>query len=210
MTEVDPRTQATRRRLIDATIDTIREQGITHTSARTIAATGGVNQALVFYHFGSVNALIGEACLVNTRERVELLGPRFDAVRDFAGLVAVARELHASESASGNVTVLAQVLAGAQSNPELAAVVGQALSLWTDRVTEVLQRLLTATGFETILDARGFAGLVASAFIGIELLEPTGIVEAPDAALDRFAGLAGVIDGLGPLARRAVRSTLKP
>jgi len=62
----DPRTLATRRRLLDATMQTIREQGMAKLSARTIAATGSVNQALVFYHFGTVDGLVAEACHVLT------------------------------------------------------------------------------------------------------------------------------------------------
>ncbi|EWM11480.1 LOW QUALITY PROTEIN: TetR-family transcriptional regulator, partial [Kutzneria sp. 744] len=56
----------TRQRLIDGAIETIRQHGIAGTSARTIAATAGVNQALVFYHFGSVNDLLKAACLAAT------------------------------------------------------------------------------------------------------------------------------------------------
>ena len=57
----DPRTLQTRRRLVDATMQTIREQGIAKLSARTIATTGGVNQALVFYHFGTVDGLVADS-----------------------------------------------------------------------------------------------------------------------------------------------------
>ena len=67
----DPRTLQTRRRLVDATMQTIREQGIAKLSARTIATSGGVNQALVFYHFGTVDGLVAEACRVTTAERVD-------------------------------------------------------------------------------------------------------------------------------------------
>ncbi|HWF41120.1 MAG TPA: TetR/AcrR family transcriptional regulator, partial [Acidothermaceae bacterium] len=52
----------TRRKLIDGTITTLRDKGIAGTSARVIAATAGVNQALVFYHFGTVDQLIDAAC----------------------------------------------------------------------------------------------------------------------------------------------------
>jgi AcrR family transcriptional regulator len=206
----DARTTETRRRLIDATMETIRVQGIATVSARTIAATGGVNQALIFYHFGNVTTLIGEACLASVSERVATFGPRLDAVTTFAGLVDAAMTLHAEERELGNVNVLAQVLAGAQSNPELAEVTGRALRVWTDKVEEVLARLLAASPIGEAFDAKTLAHLVSSTFIGLELMGST----VPDAdqdlaGLERLVVLAELIDDLGPIARRAVRATLR-
>ncbi len=70
----------TRQRLLDAAVETIREQGITGTSARTIAATAGANQALVFYHFGTVDNLLVEACSRATAARVAHYRPQLDFV----------------------------------------------------------------------------------------------------------------------------------
>jgi AcrR family transcriptional regulator len=60
----------TRQRIIDAAVETVRREGIVGTSARAIARTGGFNQALIFYHCGSVNDVllagldcISDACM---------------------------------------------------------------------------------------------------------------------------------------------------
>ncbi len=50
--------QDTRDRIIDAALRTVRDEGLVRTSVRQIARTGGFNQALVFYHFGSVEELL--------------------------------------------------------------------------------------------------------------------------------------------------------
>ncbi|CAN5305629.1 TetR family transcriptional regulator [soil metagenome] len=206
------RTADTRQRLIDAAIETIRTHGIAHVSARTIAATGDVNQALIFYHFGSVSGLLGEACLATTASRVEEFRARLDDVHDFAGLIVVAQQIHAEEKLRGNVQVLAQVLAGAQADVELAAIVGQSLKLWTDHVEEVLGRLLASSPFGDVVDAHALAQLVSATFVGLELMEPTRTtVEGESlAGLEKLERVAAVVDGLGPLARRAIRATLKP
>lgn len=47
---------ATRAKLLAAAADTVREQGAAAASARVIAARAEVNQALIFYHFGTVSA----------------------------------------------------------------------------------------------------------------------------------------------------------
>ncbi len=52
----------TRTKLLEGALRTLAEQGIAKTSARSVAAAAGVNQALVFYHFGSVDELLAAAC----------------------------------------------------------------------------------------------------------------------------------------------------
>src|ERR1700736_5345951 len=48
----------TRQALIDAAIETLKSRGFAGTSARAIGKQAGCNQALVFYHFGSVVELL--------------------------------------------------------------------------------------------------------------------------------------------------------
>lgn len=209
MTE-DPRATETRRRLIEATIETIRTQGIAKLSARTIAATGKVNQALIFYHFGSVDKLLGEACMASAGERVDEFRERLQTVTTFAGLVEVGRDLHAEEQTRGNVKVLAQMLSASQNNPELAEFTGKAIRLWTAEVEQVLRRLLTGSAFDGIVDPPVLAQVVSASFVGLEMVDATDDSETPMAGLDQLKTFAEAIDGLGPIAKRAVRSTLKP
>lgn len=209
MTE-DPRATETRRRLIEATIETIRTQGIAKISARSIAATGKVNQALIFYHFGSVDKLLGEACVVSAGERVDEFRERLATVTTFGRLVEVSRDLHAEEKTRGNVKVLAQMLSASQNNPELAEVTGKALRLWTAEVEKVLTRLLAGSAFDGIVDPPALAQLVSASFVGLEMVDATELVDTPLTGLDQLMTFAEAIDGLGPIARRAVRSTLKP
>ena len=51
--------QATKARIVAAAIETLKTDGFAGASARAIAKAGGFNQALVFYHFGSVNSTHG-------------------------------------------------------------------------------------------------------------------------------------------------------
>ncbi len=206
----DDRSAATRRTLVDAALATVAEQGIAKVSARTIATRGGVNQALVFYHFGSVDGLLAEACLVSTGERVARYADDLAVVTTFAGLLDVAARVQVEEREAGNVAVLAQMLAGSHGNPALADAVGRALALWTEAVRPVLDRLLAASPVGEVFDAATLTDLAASAFVGLELMEPTR--ESPVAAGDalvRLRPVAELLDGLGPLARRAVRGVLR-
>jgi AcrR family transcriptional regulator len=198
---------STKQRLIDGAIEAIRVHGIAGVSARTVAATAGVNQALVFYHFGSVDELLAAACVSATAERVELFRDRFAAVESLTELLEVGRALHAEESRLGNVAVLAQLLAGAQADGRLAEPVRSALRLWSDEIEVVLRRLLADSPLGEIADPAGLAHAVSAAFIGLELYEgvdPAG-ADAALAAVRRLAVLIDVVDDLGPVARTALR-----
>lgn len=201
----------TRQRLIDGAIETIRRHGITGTSARTIAATAGVNQALVFYHFGSVHELLEAACLAATEARVAPFAARLDEAADLRQLLDLGRRLHAEERSLGNVMVLAQVLAGAQADPALAKATSAALELWIRPVERALDRLLADSPVADLVDTAGLARAVCAGFIGLELFEgvdPAGANAALD-ALERVAALVDVVQELGPVARRALAAKLR-
>ncbi|HLL67339.1 MAG TPA: TetR/AcrR family transcriptional regulator [Micromonosporaceae bacterium] len=200
----------TKQRLLDGALTALREHGIAGVSARTIAAAAGVNQALVFYHFGSVDNLLVAACTASTAARVAQYSEQFAGVSSLRELLDVGRALHAQERSLGNVSVLAQLLAGAQIDTKLALPTAASLQLWIDEIESVLSRLLIGTPFAEIADVPGLARALAAAFVGIELYEgvdPDGALQAM-AALEQLAILVEVVDALGPVARRALRSKI--
>ncbi|WNZ08626.1 TetR/AcrR family transcriptional regulator [Streptomyces sp. 11x1] len=202
---------ATRTKLLEGALRTLVEQGIAKTSARSIAATAGVNQALVFYHFGSVDELLAEACRYGAEQRVARHRERMAAIGSLSELLAFGREMHVEERAAGHVAVLGQLLAGAQTHPRLAPATAAGLDLWIAEVEGVLRRVLAGSPLGEFADARGLARAVASSFVGLELYEgvdPEGAGEALG-ALEQLAGLAAALDGLGPVAQRAVRHQLR-
>jgi AcrR family transcriptional regulator len=201
----------TRRKLIEGTIATLRDKGIAGTSARAIAAAAGVNQALVFYHFGSVDELIDVAGRESTEERVAVYRPQFAEVTSLRGLLTLGRDLHVREREAGNVAVLAQVLAGAQQHPALAAAAQHSLSLWVAEIESVLTRLLKDSPLAEVTDSAGLARGIAASFIGIELYEGVDQdgAESALASLEMLGLLVEVVDDLGPVARRALRAKLR-
>jgi AcrR family transcriptional regulator len=200
----------TKQRLLDGAMAALREHGIAGVSARTIAAAAGVNQALVFYHYGSVDELLAAASLAAAKARVDDYADRFAAAGSMRELLDIGRVMFTQERAMGNVSILAQMLAGAQSDPKLAEPVAAALRLWTTEIESVVRRQVTGSPFAEVADVPGLANAVAAAFIGLELL---GGVDDPAArgaiaALDQLAVLIDVFDDLGPVARRAVRARI--
>jgi AcrR family transcriptional regulator len=199
---------ATKQKLLDGAINAIREHGVAGVSARTIAAEAGVNQALVFYHYGSVHDLLAAACTAAVQTRVAVYTDRFAKVRTLGELLELGKAMHEEERELGNVKVLAQLLAGAQIDEKLAAPTADALNLWGVEIEATLERILAGSPFAEVADVRGLSRAISAAFIGLELYEgvdPQGAQEAM-AALEQLAVLVEVVDDLGPLARRALRS----
>jgi AcrR family transcriptional regulator len=205
----------TRTALMDAALRTVGEKGYAAASARTIATEAGQNQALVFYHFGTVNELIAVACRHSTEQRVNTYRSHFASVRTFGELLELGRQIHAGEQAEGNVAVLAQLLAGARGNEVVAAAVADALGLWITEVELTLRRVLAGSPLLPMVDLNGLARAISAGFVGIELLDgvdPDGAATAVE-ALQQLAVLAGVLltelDNLGPVASRVVRRRLR-
>ncbi|MDX6346276.1 MAG: hypothetical protein QOF84_1066 [Streptomyces sp.] len=201
----------TRERLLAGALEVLGEHGIAGASARAVAGAAGVNQALVFYHFGSVDDLLAAACRDGAERRVALYRERFAGVRTLAELLALARELHAAERAAGHVAVLAQLLAGAQAQPRLVPATAAGLGLWVEEVEQVLARVLAGTPLAEFVEVGGLARAVAAGFVGLELYEgvdPEG-TERALSSLEQLAGLVAALEELGPVAQRAVRARLR-
>jgi AcrR family transcriptional regulator len=201
----------TRDRLIEAALRTLAEEGIAGTSARAIARTADVNQALVFYHFGTVEALLAEASIVVSTRRAQEYARRLADVATFGELSAAARALHAEERANGNLAVLTQLLAGARTHPALVPAVQGNFTRLAAEVERVLDRLLAGSPIEEVVEAAPLARSVAAAFLGIELLDALSAEGDPGlfAALDTLTGLADAVAGITTVERALVRRRLR-
>ena len=174
-----PRPQAdeTRTRIVDAALQALRSDGIAGVSARAIARHGGFNQALIFYHFGSVEGLLVAVARRESERRSALYAPALREVTSLPELVAVARRLHDEEFAAGSVAALTQMLAGAVGSEELARGIWGALEPWTTLVRETIGRLLADTPYGDALPPGDLTAAVTALFLGIELLtglDPNG------------------------------------
>lgn len=201
----------TKAKLLEGALRTLTEQGIAKTSARTVAASAGVNQALVFYHFGSVDELLAAACRYGAERSVSRYRARFETVGSLSELLALGREIHEHERAEGHVTRLGQLLAGAQTHETLGPATAAGLDLWIVEIEKVLVRVLAGTPFGEFTDPAGLARAVAASFVGLELYEGVDTAGATAAldALEQLGMLVGALEELGPVAQRAVRQYLR-
>lgn len=201
----------TRAKLLEGAVETLRTRGIAGVSARSIAAAAGVNQALVFYHFDGVDDLLAQASRHAAEQRVAAYRDRFAAVTSMKELLDLGRALHVEERDAGNLAVLAQMLAGSQTDPKLAPATAIGLDLWVTEIEEVVRRVLAGGPLAEFVDVGGLARAVAAGFVGLELYEGVDRAGADRAlaALEQLADLVTALDDMGPLAQRAVRARLR-
>ena len=194
--------------LKSAALQTLTTRGIAGTSARTIADTAGLSQGLIFYHYGSVNGLLEAAATEITQQRALAYRQRLAGVTSLDELADLARQLHDEERQLGNVAVMAQLLAGAHTHPELAPVARANYDLLAGEVRATLHRLLADTALAAALPADHLAHAVSAAFIGIELLPHTDETDTNSELFETLGELARLVDtvlDLGPTATAALR-----
>lgn len=185
--------EQTRLRIIDATIGTLKTEGIVGASARAIARTGGFNQALIYYHFGSINDVIVAALARMGEERIALYEDRLKGVSTFPELARVGAELHAEDAARGNITVLTQILAGAVGDPDLGARLYEQFEPWNQLVEQAIRQVLVDSPFADAIPVSDLAFAVSSLFLGIELLTALDPDSDREESLFRTIGLMAVL-----------------
>ena len=200
----------TRAKILDATLVTLQEEGIVGASARAIARTGDFNQALIFYHFGSVDEAIVAAVGELSRRRLERYREPLMAVNSLTDLIAVARELSESDRESGEVTVLAQAFAGAGHDPEMGPALYDHISGWNDLIADVIDRTIEHSPLAdhpmaNALPKRDIAVAISALFLGLEML---GDLDPERADTDRmFTSIAAMAQLAESMLESMVSST---
>ena len=112
---------------------------------------------------------------------------------DLPSIVAIAREMLGADMDGGAISVLAQLVAGAHGRPEFGARLAEAWAPWIDIVEQAVLRIVSGTGFESMLPTRDLAFALSGMFLGIELLaqlDPAQAgVDALFTSIDTLAGL---------------------
>jgi AcrR family transcriptional regulator len=190
-----------------AALETVRESGITSTSARAIAATGGFNQALIFYHFGSVTNLLIEAARTSSATRVAAYQEVVENVTSLTTLVDVARRLHDEAEADGSVAVLTQLMAGAASDPAMGEAILAGFEGWIDLVETALRKALDGQPLASAIPPREAAYSISALFLGIELMARLDREKSEASAVfDSLHHLAEIIESVPALASRFIKS----
>jgi len=191
------RSSATRQRIIEAALQTVREEGFADTTARAIARRGDFNQALIFYHFGSVDRLLLEAFDEASARQIAKYREAAAEVSSLSDLVRIARRLHAEDLESGAVTAVTQLMAAA-SDHEQAGVLLDRFDAWIRLVEEAIERATRDHPLASVVPTREAAYAISALFLGIELmsrLDPERSEAEP--VFTMMENIAGLIETVG-------------
>ncbi|MDE3134248.1 MAG: TetR/AcrR family transcriptional regulator [Acidobacteriota bacterium] len=156
--------------IVEAALETLKTRGFAGASAREIARAGNFNQALIFYHFGSVqNVLLASLDLVSER-RMRAYRAGLEAATTLPELAALAGEIYREDLENGYVTVLGEMVAGAASNPELGRAVVARIRPWLELVDDKASSLIAGSLFEALVPTGDIAFAIVALYLGVDML----------------------------------------
>jgi AcrR family transcriptional regulator len=161
---------ATRAALVEAAITTLRTVGFGGASARAIARTAGCNQALVFYHFGSVCNLLLAALDATSDRRMQRYAEAVAGTDGLQSLLDLAGSIFREDLESGHVAVLAQMIAGCASTPGLGAEVSARVAPWIEFTERAAGKALGGSGLSGLMPTKDIAFAIVALYLGIEFL----------------------------------------
>ena len=207
--QTDHSAGTTKERIVLAALETLKEEGFAGTSARAIARRGNFNQALIFYHFGTLNDLLLAAL---DRTSAERMARYRDAVRTPASIedrIRMATDLYREDLETGHITIISELIAGSLARPDLGPEVVARLEPWVELVEEELTDMLAGSLLGSLLGGvvqpRPLAFGIIALYLGVDLLSHLDHDNSRAEALFETAGrlgplLAPLLGGLNPRA----------
>jgi AcrR family transcriptional regulator len=156
--------------LVAAAIEALKEDGYTGASARVIAKRAGVNQSLVFYHFGSVANLLLAALDAVSEERLSIYGTEVAEVVSPSQLVDAAEGIFKTDLDAGYITVLVEMIAGSSSTPGLGPEVASRIQPWREFAQSSIESSLVGSPLSSLLPTRDVAHAIVALYLGLEML----------------------------------------
>lgn len=131
--EVPTSGEATRRRLLSASASLVIERGWSAVTTRSVAERAGVNQALVHYHFGSIDNLRRESVIARLMPEVQ--GLVEELLDDRPLSESIQRVMHLIdrfdlETETG--VLMAEALLQATRDPSMTQAMGGILGSWSE------------------------------------------------------------------------------
>jgi AcrR family transcriptional regulator len=187
----------TKLQIVEAALETLKSMGFAGASARAIAHQGDFNQALIFYHFGSVQTTLLAAFDLISDRRMQEYGPQLEAAVSAPELAQLARRIYDDDLERGYVTALGEMVAGGVSDPVLGAEVAARIEPWIELVEGKLCQLLEGSALLSVAVPRDLAFGIVAAYFGVDMLSHLQQDRSrADSLLDLAARVADLADAV--------------
>ena len=187
----------TRSRIIEAALETLKREGFAGTSARAVARTGDFNQALIFYHFGSLHGLLLAALDHTSEQRMARYRAAVEGAKTLEELVEVASTVYREDLATGHITVVSELIAGSLAHPDLGPQVVARMEPWIAFTEDVIATATRDSPVAAMIPARHAARALVAFYLGVNLLTHIDRDEAHvDALFELARALAPVVSPL--------------
>jgi AcrR family transcriptional regulator len=191
------KSRATKDQIVDAALETLKEEGFAGATSRAIARRGAFNQALVFYYFGTLDKLLLAALDATSDARLARYREAVGEGKPLPELLRVVAAGYREDRASGHMTVVAQMVAGSLSKPELRPQVMARTEPWLAFAEETIRSAVAGTPLEPLVPVEELASALITFYFGVNLL--TGLDEGrrTDALFDKLEELVPLVESLG-------------
>jgi len=163
-------TDGTKQQILDAAFETLKTEGFSAATSRAVARRGGFNQALVFYHFGSMDGLLLAALDWTNEQRLAAYRETLAHAGTVQDVLAAATRLFEEDLESGHITVVSQMIAGSVGRPELAPEMLSRMKPWLELCEETLERIAVDSPLTAAVPPPELAYAIVTFYLGANLL----------------------------------------
>ncbi|MGI8571744.1 MAG: TetR/AcrR family transcriptional regulator [Solirubrobacteraceae bacterium] len=189
----------TKAKIVEAALETLRVKGFAGASAREIARVGSFNQALIFYHFGSVNGVLLATLQLVSERRMLAYRAAFEQAQTISELAALAKRIHAEDLENGYVTVLGEMVAAGVADRELGGEVAACVEPWVELVERKLKALLGRSPLRFLVEPRDLAFAIVALYLGVDMLgHLEGSHARAESLLELMVSGAAIADAMLP------------
>src|SRR5262249_28123370 len=125
-----PRTEPPAPRRVAPALEPLGRAGFPGATAPAIAATGGFNQALIYYHFESLEDLFAAALQDFSQRRIARYRAALAGIAGLTPLVETMTRLYEEDARSGQLGAAQEIVAGSSSSERLGRRGVQLMEPW--------------------------------------------------------------------------------
>ncbi|MCA1838994.1 MAG: TetR/AcrR family transcriptional regulator [Actinomycetota bacterium] len=184
---------STKRKIVLAVLETVAEVGVEGATARAIAAKGGFNQALIFYHFGGSNQVLLAALDLSSIRRLAGYRLMLQEAQEPSEVIRRSKILFEEDLSTGHVRLLLGMLSKSLSDPELAEEMSDRIDPWLALAQEAIERIFPSTSGIAGIPTEPLATAMVALYVGLDAL--AHLASGKERIAEMFAATGALLHG---------------